>query len=181
MDLELQRRCPERMAYNIAAPNVVINVLDSYTQVEAGIARLCQSGLQMCNISVVGRERLLRTSCAYYGQTGPARRAGLDGEFWSAVWAQLQGWAILLVPDGPPLLVAGPLAEWVVASLENLAVFEDLNALGAALYALAIPRSAALQCEEAVCAGRILLIAHGCASEVERAKEILNPHPGPPH
>jgi hypothetical protein len=77
------------------------------------------------------------------------------------------------MPGAGPILVAGPLAGWIVAALENEAVFGGLSALGAALYGLGIPRDAVRQCEGAVRMDKLLLIAHGAVDEVGKAREIL--------
>jgi hypothetical protein len=89
------------------------------------------------------------------------------------MWTSLSGWACLVVPDAGPILVAGPLGGWIVAALENQAVFGGLSALGAALYGLGIPKDAVLRCEAAVQMDKLLLIAHGAVDEVGKARAIL--------
>ena len=49
-----------------------------------------------------------------------------------------------------------------------------LSALGAGLYSLGIPEDSVLQYETALKTDKFLLIAHGSADEITRAKEILN-------
>ena len=85
----------------------------------------------------------------------------------------MSGWAYLVMPGAGPILVAGPLGGWIVAALENQAVFSGLSALGAALYGLGIPKDAVLRCEAAVRMDKFLLIAHGAVDEVGKAREIL--------
>jgi uncharacterized membrane protein len=48
-----------------------------------------------------------------------------------------------------------------------------LGALGAGLYSIGIPKDSIVQYETAVKAGKFLLIAHGTADDVARAKASL--------
>ncbi len=49
-----------------------------------------------------------------------------------------------------------------------------VSALGAALASIGIPNNSVLEYETAVKNGQILLVAHGTAEEVERAKDLLD-------
>jgi hypothetical protein len=70
--------------------------------------------------------------------------------------------------------VAGPLVTWIVGALEGAAVVGGLSALGAGLYSLGIPQNSIVQYETEVKNGKLLLVAHGTAEEVERAKDLLH-------
>ena len=158
----------------VAAQNATVAVLDSYRQVEERVQRLRQSGFDLGKLSVVAMDRRAGEQVvAHYGTGGQARYWGELGPFWTGMWTSLSGWACLVVPDAGPILVAGPLGGWIVAALENQAVFGGLSALGAALYGLGIPKDAVLRCEAAVQMDKLLLIAHGAVDEVGKAREIL--------
>jgi hypothetical protein len=142
--------------------------------VEECVQRLRQSGFDLSKLSVVAKDgHPERRVVAHYGADGQARHWGECGAFWTAMWASLSGWACVAIPGAGPILVAGPLGGWIVAALENEAVFGGLSALGAALYGLGIPKDAVLRCEAAVRMDKLLLIAHGAADEVGKAREIL--------
>ena len=49
-----------------------------------------------------------------------------------------------------------------------------LTALGAGLYSIGIPKNSILKYETEVKNGSLLLVAHGTADEVERARDILH-------
>jgi hypothetical protein len=72
------------------------------------------------------------------------------------------------------LLVAGPLAAWIVGTLEGAAVAGGLSALGAGLYSIGIPNNSVLKYETAVKADKFLLVVHGTAAEAANAKNILS-------
>jgi hypothetical protein len=142
--------------------------------VEENVQRFRQSGFDLSKLSVVAMDRHPEQQVvAHYGADGQARYCGEFGPFWTGMWASLSGWACLVVPDTGRILVAGPLGGWIVAALENEAVFGGLSALGAALYGLGIPKDAVLRSEAAVRMDKLLLIAHGAVDEVEKAREIL--------
>ena len=48
-----------------------------------------------------------------------------------------------------------------------------LSALGAALYSFGIPKDSVVKYETSIKAGKFLLIAHGTADEVQKARGIL--------
>jgi len=52
-------------------------------------------------------------------------------------------------------------------------VVGGLSALGAGLYSIGIPKNSAIQYETALKADKFLLLAHGAADEVARARGIL--------
>jgi hypothetical protein len=72
-----------------------------------------------------------------------------------------------------PLVVAGPLASWIVGALEGVAVAGGLSALGAGLYSIGIPKDSILSYEAAIKSDKFLVVAHGTPDEVHKAKEIL--------
>jgi hypothetical protein len=162
------------MQQAVAAQNATVAVLDSHRQVEESVQRLRQSGFDLSKLSVVAMDRHPDEQVvAHYGAGGQARYWGEFGPFWTRMWASLSGWAYLDIPGAEPILVAGPLAGWIVAALENEAVFGGLSALGAAFYGLGIPKGAVLRCEAAIRMDKLLLIAHGAVDEVGKAREIL--------
>ena len=52
------------------------------------------------------------------------------------------------------MVVAGPLAEWIIAALENAPIFSCLSPMGAGLYSIGIARDAIAECEAALAAGK---------------------------
>jgi hypothetical protein len=99
---------------------------------------------------------------------------GKMGAFWGGIWGMLFGSAFFLIPGIGPLIVAGPLVSWIVGALEGAVVVGGLSAVGAGLYSLGIPKDSILQYETALKTDKFLLIAHGSADEITRAKEILS-------
>jgi hypothetical protein len=72
------------------------------------------------------------------------------------------------------VLVGGPLAAWIVASLEDAAVVGGLSAIGAGLYRVGVPKNSIVTYETAIKAGQYLVVAHGTSAEADKAKDILS-------
>ena len=62
---------------------------------------------------------------------------------------------------------------WVVGALEGAVALGGLSALGAGLYSIGIPQDSILRYESAVQADKFLLVVHGTADEVMKAKNML--------
>ena len=110
----------------------------------------------------------------YYNTGDRMKRWGKTGAFWGGIWGWLFGSAFFFIPGIGPLVMAGPVVGWLVGALEGAVVVGGLSALGAGLYGLGIPKDSVLQYETALKTDKFLLIAHGSADEINRAKEILN-------
>ena len=85
----------------------------------------------------------------------------------------LFGSAFFAIPGIGPVLVAGPVVAWIVGALEGAAVVGGLSAIGAGLYGMGIPKDSVVQYELALKTDKFLLMVHGTASEVEKAKDII--------
>jgi len=62
---------------------------------------------------------------------------------------------------------------WIVGALEGAVVVGSLSALDAGLASIGIPKNSIVQYETEVKNGRLLLVVHGTADEVERARDLL--------
>ena len=98
---------------------------------------------------------------------------GEPGSLWNSLRSVIKGWAFLSLPGIGPMLVSGPLAMWIVAALDNAAIFSNLSVFGATLYSIGIPKERVQYYEAALKDGHYLLIAHGPAREILRARRVL--------
>lgn len=90
----------------------------------------------------------------------------------------LFGSAFFIIPGIGPLLVAGPLVAWIVGALEGAVVVGGLSVFGAGLYSIGIPKDSVVNYELAIKTDKYLLMAHGTAVEVDKAKTIMeSTHP----
>ncbi len=156
------------------AENATVTAYDNPEEAGEALRQLHEAGFGPEEISIVARDAESgETVACWYRSAAGMRYWGKSGAFWNSAWQMLPEWAVLYLPDVGGLLVAGRLAEWVAAGLENAAIFTGLSPLGAALYSIGISKEAIGGYEAALRAGKYLVIAHGPAGEVARAKRLL--------
>ena len=154
--------------------NSVVAIFASHNQAEDAIRELQKDGFDMKKLSIVGKEYHTDEHVVGYYNTGDRMMYwGKLGAFWGGFWGLLFGSAFFWVPGVGQLLVAGPLVMWIVGALEGAVVTGGLTALGAGLYSIGIPQNSVLQYETAVKNDKLLLVAHGTADEVQRARDLL--------
>ena len=155
--------------------NSVVAVFASHNQAEDAVRELQKDGFDMKKLSIVGKDYHTDEHVVGYYNTGDRMMYwGKLGAFWGGFWGLLFGSAFFWVPGIGQLLVAGPLVAWIVGALEEAAVVGGLSALGAGLYSIGIPKDSVMQYETEVKNDKLLLVAHGTANEVQRARDILH-------
>jgi uncharacterized membrane protein len=153
----------------------VVAVYHTHTDAEAAIKELQQSGFNMKNLSIVGKEYHTEEHVVGYYNAGDRMKYwGGNGAFWGGFWGLLFGSAFFYVPGIGPLLMAGPIVASIVATLESAVAVGGLSALGAGLYSLGIPKDTILKYETAIKSNKFLVIAHGTADELAKAKRIMH-------
>ena len=154
--------------------NAVVAVFDSHTEAESAVKELQKSGFDMKQLSIVGKDYHTEEHVVGYYNAGDRMRYwGKLGAFWGGVWGLLFGSAFFWVPGIGPLVIAGPLVSWMVAALEGAAIYGGANALAAGLYSIGIPKDSILEYETALKADKFVVIAHGNADAVQKAKGVL--------
>jgi hypothetical protein len=158
----------------MAKNSAVVGVYDSHTKAEASIKELQRSGFDMKKLSIVGKDYHTEEHVIGYYNAGDRMKVwGKLGAFWGVLWGLLFGSAFFFIPGIGPIMVFGPLVGWIVAALEGAVVVGGLSALGAGLYSIGIPKDSIVKYETALKSDKFLVIAHGTADEVARAKSIL--------
>ena len=155
--------------------NSLIGIFDQHTQAETAIKELQQSGFNMKELSIIGKDYEMDENVVGYYTTGDRMQYwGKNGAFWGGLWGLLFGSAFFMIPGVGPFLMFGPIVSWVVGALEGAVLVGGLSAIGAGLYSIGIPQKSVLQYETEVTSGKLLLVANGTPAEVERAKDILH-------
>ena len=128
----------------------------------------------MKKLSIVGKDFHPEEHVVGYYNIGDRMKVwGKLGAFWGSLWGLLFGSALFFIPGIGPLIVLGPLVGWIVAALEGAVVIGGLSALAAALYSIGIPKDSVVKYETAIKSDKFLVIAHGTADEVAKARSIL--------
>jgi hypothetical protein len=155
--------------------NAVVAIYKSHLDAEAAIKELQSSGFDMKKLSIVGRDYHTEEHVVGYYNAGDRMQYwGKLGAFWGGIWGLLFGSAVFFIPGVGPLVVAGPLVGWIVGALESAVVVGGVNAIGAGLYSMGIPKNSILQYETDLTTGKFVVIAHGTAEEVTRAREMIS-------
>ena len=153
--------------------NAMVAICSVAADAEAAVVELRQRGLEPGCISVVaGDEQGGSTPVAYYFEDGCLRRTAARASCRRLLEA-LRGCVVLVIPGERTAFIAGPFAASVVRTLDNEGLFGDLGPIAGGLYSLGIPRDAAREYELTALQGRALVIVHGRARDVARAREIL--------
>jgi hypothetical protein len=154
--------------------NSVVAIYETHSQAEEAVKELQRSGFDMKKMSIVGRDYHTDEQVVGYYNTGDRMKHwGKLGAFWGGIWGMLFGAAFFAIPGIGPVLVAGPLVAWIVGALEGAVVVGGLSALGAGLYSIGIPKDSVVKYELALKSDKFLVLAHGTADEVAKAKDIM--------
>jgi hypothetical protein len=166
----------------------VVAIFGQHSAAENAIKELKNGGFDVKKLSIIGRDYHSEDNVVGFYNTGERMKYwGKFGAFWGGLWGLLVGAAVLFIPGVGPVVAAGSIVTWIVAVLEGAVVVGGLSALGAGLYSLGIPKDSIVKYETTLKAGNFVLIAHGTADEVEKARSILetsgadeiNVHPAP--
>jgi hypothetical protein len=151
-----------------------VGIYNSHTEAEASIKELQRSGFDMKKLSIVGKDYHTEEHVVGYYNAGDRMKVwGKLGAFWGGFWGLLFGSAFFVIPGIGPLIVFGPLVGWMVGVLKGAAVVGGLSALGAGLAGIGIAKDSIVQYETALKSDKFLVIAHGPAGEIAKAKSIL--------
>jgi uncharacterized membrane protein len=154
--------------------NSVVAIYDTHSQAEEAVRNLQKSGFDMKKLSIVGKDYHSEEHVTGYYNTGDRMKYwGKVGAVWGGIWGLLFGAAFFAVPGIGPVLVAGPLVAWIVGALEGAVVMGGLSAVGAGLYSIGIPKDSVMKYESALKADKFILLAHGTAAEVAKARDII--------
>jgi hypothetical protein len=153
----------------------VIAVFTDHPSAEAAVKKLADSGFEMKHLSVVGKgyhtdEKVV----GFYNMGDRVKFWGTRGAFWGGLWGLFFGGLFLTIPVVGHVVVLGYLGAMIFSGIETAVLTGGLSAIGAALYSIGVPKDSVLQYETAIKADGFLVIAHGSAEDVARAKDILS-------
>jgi hypothetical protein len=154
--------------------DTVIAVFAEHPAAEAAVKKLSAAGFEMKNLSVVGKgfetdEKVV----GFYNMGDRVKFWGTRGAFWGGFWGLFLGGLFMTAPIIGHVVVLGYLATIAFAGIENAVIVGGLSALGAAIYSVGVPKDSVIQYETAVTNDSFLVMAHGPADEIARAKTIL--------
>jgi hypothetical protein len=154
--------------------DTVIAVFADHPAAETAVKKLTAAGFEMKNLSVVGKGYHTDEKVVGFYNTGDRIKFwGIHGAFWGGFWGLFLGGMFMTVPVVGPVVVLGYVATIVIAGIENAVMVGGISALAAALYSIGVPKDSVIQYETALKTDSFLVMAHGPAAEIARAKTIL--------
>ncbi len=151
-----------------------VAVFSDHSAAENAIRALKGSGFDITKLSVLGKDFQSEDNVVgIYGAGDRLQYWGKMSAFWGGMWGLLAGTAFLIVPGIGPVVIAGPVAAWIVSALEGAVCVAGMSALGAGLVSLGISKDRALKCECSIKAGKFLLILNGTETDAIKAKNTL--------
>ena len=158
----------------MAATNSTVAIFANHDQADAAIKALQKAGYDMRELSIVGKDyHTEEHAVGYFNMGDRVKFWGKKGAFWGGLAGILFSSAFLVIPVVGQVVVLGPLVSSIIGGLEGAAVVGGTSALFGALSSVGIPKNSVVQYEEQVKAGKFLVVAHGTADEVARAKTVL--------
>jgi uncharacterized membrane protein len=152
----------------------VVAVYATHGQAEDAVKNLQEGGIDMKSLSIAAKDTHTDEHVVgYYNAGDRMKRWGKVGAFWGGFWGLLFGSAMFAIPGLGPILVAGPLVAWIVAGLEGAVVVGGVSAVGAGLASIGIPHDSIVEYEVALKSDKFVLLVHGAAETVDKAKHIL--------
>lgn len=149
----------------------VVTIYDSHDKAECAILELMQEGIDMKNVSIIGRDcHVYEDAACYYWAGDRSRYWGPCAAFWNGVWDVTSGSAYFFVPGIGACIVAGPMAGWIVECLEGASVMWDYTEVGACL---GISRRSVFEYEQALKSGKLMVMVLDVETETLRARDIL--------
>src|ERR1022692_3823214 len=152
----------------------VVAIYRQHTDADLAVKELQRGGVDMHKLSIVGKGyHTDEQAVGYYNAGDRMKYWGKTGAFWGGFWGLLFGSAFFMIPGIGPVLAAGPVVAWIVGGLESAIEVGGLSAIGAGLYGMGIPKDSVVKYEMALKTDKFLLMVHGTAAEVEKAKDII--------
>jgi hypothetical protein len=153
----------------------VIAVFPAHDAAETAVKKLAAAGFDIKTLSVVGKgfhseEKIV----GFYNAGDRIKFWGKRGAFWGGLWGLFFGGLFLSIPVIGHVVVLGYLATAAISVIESSIMLGGLSAVGAALYSIGIPKDSIVHYEMAMRADGFLVMAHGTADELTRAREVLD-------
>ena len=151
------------------------HVFDTHEEAEIAIRSLVRAGVDVKTLSLVGKGiHSEEHAVGFYTSLDKIKSWGSVGAFWGGIWGLLLAPAVFFLPGIGLLAFAGPIVATLVGGLEGAVVVGGISALGAALLQIGVPKEQVLRYETAVKADKFVLMVHGSAAELIRARQVLS-------
>jgi hypothetical protein len=154
--------------------NASVFICNSHLEAEEAIQSLKKFGFDVKKLSLIGKGYHSEEHPVGFYTTGDKIAAwGGNGAFWGSIWGVLMAPAVFLIPPLGVVAMAGPIVSILMSAIEGAVLVGGLSAVGAALSQVGVPKDQIIKYETALKVDKFVLMVHGSADEIERAKSIL--------
>ncbi len=154
--------------------NAFIFLCRSHQLAEKAITELQEARFNVKSLSIIGKDHLGYIDAANRATSAEKKnRLSEVFSFWNRMWRLLSGDAFINIEGIGPVIVAGPMAESMLAAWTSPRLFQTTNPLQAGLRVLGIAKEDTAKCAAALQEERLLLIAQGEPAEIQAAVRIL--------
>ncbi len=152
----------------------VVGVYKTLGEAEAAVRSLGDGGFPIQKVSIIAQNlEDDRRVHGYVTACDVAKSSAVTGAWLGGIFGLLAGAAFLWVPGVGPLVVAGSLTSMLLGGIEGTVAGAAATGVLGWLFGLGVSKEKILKYQEAVKAGKFLVIAHGPADAVKKAREIL--------
>ncbi len=154
--------------------DVAVGTFANHTDAEAAVKQLTASGFDAGSLSVIGKGYHTEEKVLGFYNTGDRIKIwGSQGAFWGGLWGLLLGGLFISVPITGPVLFLGYLGSVALTAIESAVVVGGAGAIVGALFSIGIPKDSVVRYDAAIKADNFLVMVHGDADQVAKAKTIL--------
>jgi hypothetical protein len=153
----------------------VVGVYNAMDDAEKAVHALDMAKYPINQVTIVTKDISTEKKVHGYVTGCDVSKAGAKTGAWlGGIFGLLVGAAFLWVPGIGPVIVAGSLSAALAGGVEGALAGAALGGILSGLAAWGISKQHILKYEEIVKAGKFLVVAHGSADDVAKAKQILS-------
>jgi Heat induced stress protein YflT domain len=153
----------------------VVGVYQTMDDAEKAVRALDLAKFPVNQVTIVTRDiSSEKTVHGYVTACDVSRQGARQGAWLGGIFGLLVGSAFMWIPGVGPVIVAGSLASALLGGVEGAVAGSALGGILSGLAAWGISKQHILKYEEVVKGGKFLVIAHGSAEDVNKAREILS-------
>src|SRR5262245_39824471 len=152
----------------------VVGVYKSMDEAERAVHELDRAKFPIDQVTIVTKDIATEKKVHGYVTACDVSKQGAKTGAWvGGIFGLLVGAAFMWVPGIGAVVVAGSLASALLGGVEGALAGRALGGILSGLAAWGISKQHILKYEEIVKAGKFLVIAHGSAQDVTKAREVL--------
>ncbi len=152
----------------------VVAVYPDHASAEHAVRQLHEAGFALGDLSIVGRDFEMTEEPYGFVTRGDYAKAGAETGAWlGGLFGLFMGAGFLVLPGLGLVVVAGPIAAALLASIEGGVAGTALGSLAGALVGWGVAKDRAIKYETQVKGGKFLVLVRSVPEVVARARRLL--------